>query len=630
MSRAEDLDRYVELCEWIRELSSPQVEGIHSAEEYRNRFVRSFARIYELTRTSSGILSSVLFPLLEAERPLTDEETEDLFAFVTRLLDAVNIECVDVPLRERVIDRLLRDAEEKRDTARILRALDARIETSYFMMSSVARIAEVRDVFTPYREKGMDAAKRVLKYLSPKQFASLPDYASKEIVLINSRYINGLYESARRPEPVELLQENLDNMKRAIALADDPFFIDQASKYNWKNHIYRALQGIAFMTDYLNEAGCPDDMLQEINRHTRQMVALWKRDKVSYGALCAAETLYQSMYRNAYLAGEMTVERFRKELVKLIDGADREDYTHDGNMSIIFSLTEYMMTLDKDHLTKEQKRNVKRFYRNLVYYVHRMPKVGSLTFLLVYLNRTLRAFIEVEDGADYATLLLELLAAILPQVYMHSIGMARLARVLARRLFLHQPESFSHIPGYPDGEAVAEFIYRAGTLHDIGKLMVAERILTYSRDRFEEEEEIFMTGPEIGAHLLSHVESTRPYAEIVRTHHFDYDRKDAFTAQNDNGNSGEETAVAAHVLRLANDLRWMTSEIRFTSAPRLTYEEFRTRAQEQSGKQYAPYVVELLSDGKAEAELRDALDETPLYHEIYRLLKNAESPDTDG
>ena len=629
MSRAEDLNRYVELCEWTRELSSPQVEGIRSAAEFRTRFERSFSRINELIRVSAEILETTLFPLLEKETLLTEEETEDLFAFTARLLDAVNIECVDVPLRERVIDRLLEDAEAKQDTALILRALDARVETCYFMMSSVSRITDVLDVFTHYRDKGMEAAKRILYYLEPERFAALPDYASKEIVLVNSRYINGLYESAFRPDPVELLQENLNNMKRALLLADDPFFIDQASKYNWKNHAYRSLQGIAFMTDYMNEAGCPDDMLQEINRHTRQMVALWKRDKVTYGALCAAETLYQSMYRNAYLAGEMTVERFREEIVKMIDAADPEDFTHDGNMSIIFAQTEYMLTLDKENLTGEEKRNVTRFYKNLVKYVHRMPKVGSMTFLLVYLNHALRAFIEFEGGPVWSDLLMNLLAAIHPQVYLHSMGTAEIARILTRRLFLRKAEQFAHVPGYPDGEKVAEYAYQAGRLHDIGKMMVAERILTYSRERFPEEEEIYMAGPEIGARLLSMFESTRPYAEAVRTHHFDYDRKDAFSRLHDDSTFREETAQVSHVLRLANDMQWLTRVIRFSRIPRVDYDGFLEQARAGSGTKYAPCVVELLNDAEVKEELREVLGEESLYRGIYRLLKNASSQETD-
>ena len=113
MSRAEELDRFVEFSEWIRELSSPQVEGVHTPEDYRKRFVRNFARIYELSRSCREILEREVFPLLEKEAPLTEEETEDLFHFVARLLDAVYIECVDVPLRDRVTGRLIRDAEEK-------------------------------------------------------------------------------------------------------------------------------------------------------------------------------------------------------------------------------------------------------------------------------------------------------------------------------------------------------------------------------------------------------------------------------------------------------------------------------------------------------------------------------------
>ena len=623
MSRAEELDRYAELTEWIRELSCPQIEGIHSAEEYRRRFVRNYVRINELARSSRKILSEVLFPLLEVDRLLTDEETEDLIEFSDRLIDAVNIECVDVPLREMVIDRLLKDAEEKGDIRLLFKALDARIETCFFMMGSASLICDVMDVYSAYREKGLEAGERLLAYLDKEKFAALPDYKMKEIVLINSRYINAVIDDVSRPEPIEVLQYNIDAMKRALSLAEDPFFIDQASKYNWKNHIYRSLQGIAFMTEYMNESGVPQDMLEEVNRYTRQMVALWKQDKVSYGALCDIETLNQCMYRNSYLAGDISRDTFLEKTLSIIDGANEEDFSHDGNMNLIFSQTEYMMALDEEHLTEEQKANVTRMYRDIVRYVHRVPKVGSVTFLLVYLKYALGYFIEFEGGPLYRDLVMELLASVLPEVYIHSLGVAAIGKVLATRLFMRDAGRFEAVPGYPDGEAVAEFVFRAGMLHDVGKLMIAESVLTYSRDRFEEEEIIYRTGPWVGSHMLSRCESTKPYAEAVRAHHFDYDRKDAFTALFGSDKKESGTDVVSHILALANDLEWMTSEIRYGGEPGMTYDTFCDHAKKGSGSRYAPYVTELLFDDETGKLLRAVLDEerADIFRRTYETLK---------
>ena len=622
MSRAEDFNRYAELCEWIRELSAPQIEGIPSPAEFRKRFERSFARINELIRTCKHILDASLFPLLNTDRLLTAEEVDDLLLLMEKLVDATNLECVDVPLRSHVTDRLLADAERKGDTVLLLRTLDAQVENAYFMMNTVQCLAEARDLFTTYRDQGLRAAKRILEFLEPERFAALP-YEMKEIVLVNSRYMNGLYDSALHPVPRELLQENLDVMKRSLALAKDPFYIDQASKYNWKTHTYRALQGIAFMTDYMNDAGVPEDMLQEVSHYTRQMVALWKREKINRGALCAPETLYECMYRNAFLAGEIPLYRFREEMLHLIDGADHEDFTHDGNMRIIFSQTEYLLTLDKDHLTVEEKKNVTRFYRDLVYYVHRMPKVGSLTFLLAYLSQALSAFIEFEGGPDISELMLELLAAIQPQVYLHSLGTAEIAGVLTRRLFAKSPERFAGVPGYPDGEAIAALAHRAGLLHDIGKLMITERVLTYGRSRFDEEQEIYATGPEIGAVMLSRFESTKLYAGLVRAHHFDYDRKDFFARLYADDAADRDLLAVAHILRLSNDMQWMTRKLRFSETPLMDYEAFCERARERSGTQYAPEVVALLDEEETRETLRDILTEDQQYDRIYALLKEA-------
>ena len=123
-------------------------------------------------------------------------------------------------------------------------------------------------------------------------------------------------------------------------------------------------------------------------------------------------------------------------------------------------------------------------------------------------------------------------------------------------------------------------------------------------------------------------ESTRPYAEAVRSHHFDYDRKDAFSRLHDDGTSCEETAQVSHVLRLANDMQWLTRVIRFSRIPRVDYDGFLEQARAGSGTKYAPCVVELLNDAEVKEELREVLGEVSLYRGIYRLLKDASSQDT--
>ncbi|MBQ9513069.1 MAG: hypothetical protein IJR58_07730 [Lachnospiraceae bacterium] len=607
MSKSDELSRYAELSEWIRELSSPQIEGIDSALEYRERFIKNYEKIHELSAISRDILERELFTLLKEERLFTDDEVEALFAFCDLLLDSVGVECTDVILRDHVHDRMLKDARQKNDTTYLLRVLDGIIEDCYFLMNLSGRFCDVTDFFTPYQEKAMAAADEVLSYLDKEKFCSLPDFTAKQIVLVNARYVNAIYESAQKPEPMEMITGNIDAMERSLALAHDAFYIDQASKYNWQYHIYRSLQGIAYMTEFHNRAGIPQNLLQKINFHTRQMVALWKADKVTYGVLNSKETLHQCMYRNAYLAGEMSKDRYLEELRLLLEGAQFNDHSFDGYTNRIFSLTEYMLTLDQEALTKEQTDLIRALYKSIVTSAQRMPKLGSLTIILAYLKQALFALNGADAGISYPEFLMELLASVLPQAYMHSLCVGELCSAFIERVLEVMPKRLKEVPGYPDKDALCAFAYNMGVLHDTGKLMIAEVILTYSRDRLEAGNAFYKESANISAYLLEACEETRPYAKTVREYRRPY----------------RETGIMEQILYLMNDLEWMTCEIRYTSTPLLTYQDFAKRAEKFSDKRYAPDLAKLLKDEETAALLQTILENgrEKIYEDTFRLLK---------
>ncbi|MBR5969637.1 MAG: HD domain-containing protein [Lachnospiraceae bacterium] len=525
MARTDDLRRYAELSEWIRELSMPSLEGITNAEEYFERIRANYERMRDLNRTSSAILEEQVLPLLPEEegtlvRPLTEAEAKELFAFCGILSDPVNLESVDDVLRYKIVRLLLADAEAKNDTAAVIRALDILIECCYFLMTSAAGLWPESEKVEEYRKIGLDASMRLRAYLDKEAFAALPDTECKEIVLVNARYISALYECVHAPWTEEENREHLEQLKEALRLSEDAFYIEQASKFDWKRHRYRSLQGIASLAEYHNEAGFTEEQLKEINGYTRQLLALWKEDKVLYGALSAPEVLYLPMYRNAYLAGEMPLAEYRASLLSIIEGADEEDFSHDGNMMIVFAQTEYLLTLDKEHLTEEEKKRIRGFFDRLVHYVSRMPKLGSLTFLVGFLTRSIDALAACGEGVDYAHLAARLLAAVNPPTWCHSLTVAELAECITGHLYDREPSLFRDTPGYPDKAAVTEFLRQAALVHDTGKIFIAEFITNYAREYFPDEQAWLELFPRVGARILERFPDTRPYAEIVR-HHLD-------------------------------------------------------------------------------------------------------------
>ena len=518
MSRAEDFMRYLELSEWIRELSTPELTGVKNAKEYVKKIGVNYQRMRELNRTGVAIVQEHVYPSLAREEKLSEEEVRDLFDFCAGLLDPVRIESVDTVLRYKIAVRLKEDAEEKNDTAQLIRALDILIECCYLMILMTARMYPATQAVEEYRREGMEACLRLCAFLEHDAFAALPDAECKEIILVNARYICAMFEGNTKPYTVEENEEHLALMRRALALADDPFYLDEASKYDWKRHRYRALQGIASLTDYHNAQGFTKEQLKEINAHTRHLIALYKQDKVLYGALSSPDVMNLMLYRNAYLSGETSLKTYRKQLLELTRDADKEDFSHDGNMKMVFAQTEYLLTLNPEKLSEQDQEWLQKFYRDLVQYVTLMPKLGSLTILLSYLSHALDGFIETKDGMRFGTICKQLLAAINPPTWRHCLIVAELSVCIAGHLYEREPSLFSGVSGYPDREKVLSFIHEAAQLHDVGKLYIAEAVTNYTRNYFNDEHEMLLSFPAIGANLLSSQESTRPYAEIARNH----------------------------------------------------------------------------------------------------------------
>jgi putative nucleotidyltransferase with HDIG domain len=123
----------------------------------------------------------------------------------------------------------------------------------------------------------------------------------------------------------------------------------------------------------------------------------------------------------------------------------------------------------------------------------------------------------------------------------HAARLAVLAEVVATRL------------GW--GEAQIEVLRLGAVLHDIGKLVVSERILRKQGPLSEEELTEVREHPEAGARMVELVRTLRPVAPCVRYHHERWDGRGYPT-----GCAGEEIPVEARVLAVVDAFDAMTSD----------------------------------------------------------------------
>lgn len=125
----------------------------------------------------------------------------------------------------------------------------------------------------------------------------------------------------------------------------------------------------------------------------------------------------------------------------------------------------------------------------------------------------------------------------------------------------------------------------AATLHDIGKIGIAGRVLNKPGALTEEEYSHVKTHPALGDSIIEPVEFLQAPRPIILHHHERYDGK-GYPA----GLKGEEIPLAARILSVADAFEAMRSDRPYRRA--LPLEEARKELLRNSGTQFDPAVVE--------------------------------------
>jgi HD-GYP domain-containing protein (c-di-GMP phosphodiesterase class II) len=136
-------------------------------------------------------------------------------------------------------------------------------------------------------------------------------------------------------------------------------------------------------------------------------------------------------------------------------------------------------------------------------------------------------------------------------------------------------------------EAQVRSIEQAALLHDIGKIGVPDALLIKPGRLSEAESEVIRRHPAIGCRILSGIRDLRDAAEIVLHHQERYDGTGY-----PGGLKGDQIAVGARILAVADTLECMTSERSFQDA-----RVFGTAQEELArcaGSQLDPLAVEAL------------------------------------
>jgi putative nucleotidyltransferase with HDIG domain len=132
--------------------------------------------------------------------------------------------------------------------------------------------------------------------------------------------------------------------------------------------------------------------------------------------------------------------------------------------------------------------------------------------------------------------------------------------------------------------AMTDIIWKAGVLHDIGKIATPDGILFKTGPLNEDEWTIMKAHAEFGAEILSELPALAAYAPIVRSHHERWDGRGY-----PNGLKGEEIPFEARVVAVADAFHAMISNRPYR--PAIGQRQAMDILREGSGTQWDPTII---------------------------------------
>lgn len=155
----------------------------------------------------------------------------------------------------------------------------------------------------------------------------------------------------------------------------------------------------------------------------------------------------------------------------------------------------------------------------------------------------------------------------------HSQRVAEISRLVGAELGLSRRE--------------LELLLYGGILHDIGKLGIAEAILTKQARLTDDEMRVMRAHPSIGAEIVGHVSFLRPVIAAVRSHHERWDG-----AGYPDGLQGEQIPLVARIVNAADTWDACTTTRPYQAA--LTTDEALAVLRKLAGAQLDPKVAHAL------------------------------------
>ncbi len=215
-----------------------------------------------------------------------------------------------------------------------------------------------------------------------------------------------------------------------------------------------------------------------------------------------------------------------------------------------------------------------------------------------------RVQVESADEIGYlATTFNEMTAALQAQIRAREEAYFRSLEALARVIDARDPYTFEHsarvsaislevAQGMALSEAELVVLRRAGLLHDVGKIGVADHILAKTGPLNDEEWAAIRRHPVIGYEMLKDVPFLQPSLDPIRHHHERWDGEGYPDKL-----KGEEISRLARIVTVADAFDAMTSDRPYRQG--FSFEFAARTIINEAGRQFDPEVVEVFKARKA-------------------------------
>lgn len=626
---ASELQRYIRNTQEVRTLSSVNISKLKSGRDYAETLRDNFLCIRTLSEENRRILSEVLDPVLNSEEPLSEEQVAALKEFKQELIDAYTVENLDLPIMAKTVTRLYQDALSKGDLSYMIEQLDAQVEAYYALSGYASRVTSNQSIAMRYVKDGEQASDRFNRLIDKDFFTRIADEESRDLVLINYRYMTAIYEGICNNKAVnDCVFMQFSN---ALAILEDPFYRDAMPDYNWTYYEMRILEYISTISECDNRRGFSAEQLRFSYKCSERLARNWNRAPELYRPYISAGVKRLYVIRNRYLAGHLDRAAYKKELLRIYAARSDRSYMTDDIYANILVPTEYLCMVRQEELDERERRILLDFYRKLLSYAHNTTNSGELTSILNYYYIFLQKFVEVSDEFTMEDMCLESFAALHPPTYIHSLMVAQLSRCLCRHLIGQRPELFVGVLGCPDVEAVRQRqndiiarSYHGALMHDVGKLAIIDTVFVYGRKITDEEFQLIRLHPEAGYQLAAEGTSIATYRDIILGHHRFYNGKGGYPQRTDDTPLPDKILI--DIVTLADCMDAATDTVGRSYAKGKTMEQFRAELAEGSGTRYSPDVVRLFDDPEVYADLCYLLTEgrEKVYADTYYLLKNVQ------